>query len=306
MATVLLHIWPWMLIVTLASLYLLVLVAGLIGIYIFPALLCCCGLNYSSLWCLCKALRGERDVKRKVEQNPEDSEAGIDNGENKELVSSTADFQSFLGVAAVSSMYLPSVVGQQEQKIFLVSGMTSLASKILLLVLAVTLAASGVLIHKRPFLLFCVNQNSSLLHEEHVRECSFSEGNCFPIRNMTQEERFVAAAARLKGALEEYDDIVIEIDNAVAAEKRVKRDFFPKDLINTSTLLDQIIGPKSEYEKKLRFFGIGETHQKIRTCEDETPLRLGILVSLLVIVALAAYSTYKLHRIADYQVNLNI
>ena len=294
-----------MLVVTLASLYLLVLIAGLIGIFIFPALLLCFGLSYGTMHYLCKAPREEREVK--VGKDPENVGSGTDNNQDRELVSEStnADSQSFVGIAAFSSMYLPSVVGHQEQQIFLVSGMTSLATKILLLVLALVLASSGFQQHinKRPFLLFCVEKNSSLLHDDHVRPCSFSEGNCFPIRNMTQEERFVNAAARLQSALEEYDFITSMIDNDVAAEKRENRDFFPKDLINTSTLLGKIEGARRENEKKLRSFGVGETHQKIRTCENEIPLRLGILVSLLAIVVLAAYSTYKLHRIADYQVN---
>ena len=47
-----------------------------------------------------------------------------------------------------------------------------------------------------------------------------------------------------------------------------------------------------------------KTH-KIRICEEEeieTQFRLGLLSGLLLVVALAAYSTFKLHKIADYQV----
>ena len=61
-----------------------------------------------------------------------------------------------------------------------------------------------------------------------------------------------------------------------------------------------------QYEKKLSALGIGKAHQKIRICEDdETTLRVSILVSLLMIVTLATCATYRLHRIADYKVNLN-
>ena len=289
LSTVLLHIWPLMLVVTLASLYLLVLIAGLIGIYIFPALLLCFCLSFGMMKCFCKDYK----VKGKVEQDPED-------------VTTERKTQSFVALAALCSMYLPSVVGHQEQRIFLVSGMTSLASKILLLVLAVTLAAFGLqpYIHTRPFLLFCVERNSPLLLEKDIRSCSISEQNCLPIRNMTQEERYVTALNTLKNALEEFDYTIDTIDDAVAAEKREDRDFFPKNLTNTLPLLGNIEGLKSEYEEKLSSLGIGKAHQKIRICEDdETPLRLCILVSLLIIVALAACATYRLHRIADYKVN---
>ena len=63
LSTVLLHIWPLMLVVTLANIYLLVLIAGLIGVYIFPALLLCFALNFSALWYFC------RKVRCKIEQD---------------------------------------------------------------------------------------------------------------------------------------------------------------------------------------------------------------------------------------------
>ena len=256
--------------------------------------------------CLCK----EYKAKGKVEQDPEEVSAEKDGDENKELTKSSTDTetQSFFALAALCSMYLPSVVGNQEQKIFLVNGMTSLATKILVLILALTLAASGLQphIHKRPFLLFCVERNSSLLNQTEIRPCSMSEQNCLPIRNMTQEERFVTALNTLKNALEEYDYAIDTIDDAIVAEDRESRNFFPKNLTNTAPLLDYIKGLKSEYEDKLSSLGIGKAHQKIRICEDnETPLRVSILVSLLVIVTLATCATYRLHRIADYKVNRN-
>ena len=283
-----------MLVVTLASLYLLVLIAGLIGIYIFPALGLCFWLNYGTMKCLCK------EYKTKGKIDPEDISTEMDEDQNKE--------QSFFALAALCSMYLPSVVGNQEQQIFLVNGMSSLATKILVLILAISFAASGLQphIHKRPFLLFCVERNSPLLNQTSIKPCSISEQNCLPIRNMTQEERFVTALNKLKNALEEYDYDIDTIDGAVAAEDRESRDFFPKDLTNTFPLLDKIKGLKSEYEKKLDSLGIGKATQKIRICEeDETPLRVSILVSLLVIVTLATCATYRLHRIADYKVNIN-
>ena len=52
-----------MLVVTLANIYLLVLIAGLIGVYIFPALLLCFALNFSALWYFC------RKVRCKIEQD---------------------------------------------------------------------------------------------------------------------------------------------------------------------------------------------------------------------------------------------
>ena len=73
----------------------------------------------------------------------------------------------------------------------------------------------------------------------------------------------------------------------------------------TSTLSGLIKLIKGEVEEILRSSGVGRVQQKIRICEDdeiEFQFRLGLLSGLLVVVALAAYATYKLHRIADYQV----
>ena len=65
--------------------------------------------------------------------------------------------------------------------------------------------------------------------------------------------------------------------------------------------LDEVNRLRGEVEKKLRFSG--KLQQKVRICQkDETPFRLYILSGLLVVVALAAYATYRLHRIADYRV----
>ena len=50
--------------------------------------------------------------------------------------------QSFIAMAAFCSTWLPCVVGDHP-KIFLVSGVTSLASKVLLLIVALTFAETG-------------------------------------------------------------------------------------------------------------------------------------------------------------------
>ena len=74
---------------------------------------------------------------------------------------------------------------------------------------------------------------------------------------------------------------------------------------HAAALLDQIKRMKEEVDEELKSAGIGRVQQKIRICdEDETEfqLRLGLLSGLLLVVALAAFATYKLHMIADYQV----
>ena len=49
--------------------------------------------------------------------------------------------------------------------------------------------------------------------------------------------------------------------------------------------------------------GAGHIQQKLRVCQEgESLFRIGLLVGLLVLIVLAAYSTYRLHKIADYRV----
>ena len=315
LATVLLHIWPLMILVTLANLVLLVFTAGLIGAYIFPALLLCCGINYRTLLFFCGVLKGTGELKDNAEQNPED---GSNDDQNENQCNSTdTENQTFIALAALSSIWLTSVVGYQSQRIFLVSGVTSLAAKVLLLAGAVALSGSGLQpqIYKRPFLLFCFDENSTRLSEpdvwKTVTPCSILKGNCLPNKkNKTHEERFLKALEQLErlelNYQEEYDYIVNSIDDDLKAERPEWIYFFHNKLNNTATTLEEIKRLKKEVDKKLNSSGVGRVQQKIRICEKseiEIQLRLAVLSGLLVLVTLAAYSTYRLHRIADYQVS---
>ena len=78
-----------------------------------------------------------------------------------------------------------------------------------------------------------------------------------------------------------------------------------KKVDNPSRLINQIRNLKEEVEDELESSEVGKVQQKIRICEDnetENRFRLYVLSSLLVVVALTALATYRLYRIADYQV----
>ena len=286
LATVLLHIWPLMILVTLANLIFLVGIAGLAGPYIFPGLLLCYATNYAVLRVFCKV-----EIRAGDLENPTEGQADF-----------TKENQSFIAMAALSSLWLPSVVGHPSQRIFLVSSITSLASKVLILALAVTFATSGLQdhIHKRPFLLFCFNENSTThLNDTGVTRCKYSEGTCGPPKNLTHERRIADALSTVKETLLEYKHIL----NDLKTEKPHLNDSLTKKLNEASTFLTHIRSSKEEIDETLHSAGIGKVQQKIRICEEnETPFRLWILAGLLVVLALAAYATYRLHRIADYRV----
>ena len=292
LATVILHIWPWMFLITVANLVFLVFIAGLAGWLIFPALVICYAIDHLALSYFCKVVERDGD--------PED---GHETAEGNE------ETKSFIPMAALASLWLPSVVGPQHSRIFLVSGLASLVSKVLLLVVAVALAEAGLLtsVHPRPFLLFCFNENPPHLNETHVTPCRFSEhnvseGTCFLTKNMTHEKKLANALADLEKALEEYNRIVESIDDDQKAESIEGSALF-QNTLNTSPLLDEVKKLKGRVDKELRSSGTGKVQQKIRICmKNETPFRLGLLSGLLVVVALAVYAIYRLHRIADYRV----
>ena len=277
-----------MILITLADLLLLVLTAGLLGWVIFPALVLLFVINYWILRAFCKGTKAEGVVKNRLEQDPEDgvpmtdADPNDDPSENLGKDTTEEETKEFIALAALSSIWIPSVVGQQSQRIFLVSGIVSLVTKVLLLAVAVTLAASGLQPHvyKRPFLLFCFDESSIPLNEADVKQCSLSEENCFGRPEMTREKEFSTALEQVENKW------VARFDNA-------------------SALLDQIKDLKEKVDEELRSAGIGRVQQKIRICEDdktELHLRLGLLSGLLVVVALAVFATYRLHKIADYQV----
>ena len=199
-------------------------------------------------------------------------------------------------MAAFCSTWLPCVVGDHP-KIFLVSGVTSLASKVLLLIVALTFAETGLqpYVYKRPFLLFCFDENSTNLNGSGVTRCKWSDGTCIQSRSNRKklekheswEEGFLDALVELEQKWPERDEPLL------------------KKVNNASTLFSQIKDLKGEVEDELKSSVLGKVQQKIRICEDnktENWFRLYILLSLLIVVTLAALATYRLHRIADYQV----
>ena len=119
----------------------------------------------------------------------------------------------------------------------------------------------------------------------------------------------LADELKLKDTLEQLTDAVLAYQDVVADIKRDDREqgkvqnFFQTKLFNASAFLDQIEQTKVELDELLTSTGAGHIRQKLRVCQEgEGHFRIGLLVGLLVVIALAAYSTYRLHRIADYRV----
>ena len=235
------------------------------------------------------------DKEEGVEQSKKNKE-GSEESDVEDKTNPEETPQSFHAMAAFCATWLPCVVGEQEQKLFLVSGVTSLLFKVLLLLLAVTLAGSGLQphIYERPFLLFCFDEHSPVLNKTGITPCKYSEDQCRPPANLTNKTKIAEALSAVEIAVLQYKRILtdMEVDNL--------------DKLNiASEFLSHVITSKAEIHEALESAGIWKMQQRIRICEEnETPFRLGILAGLLVVILLASYATYRLHRIADYQVKL--
>ena len=128
LATVL-HVWLLMLSITVASHVTFALTAGLVGPYVFLAMFICFCISYAVETCTAKK-------KRSVGISEEDPE-------DEETASKTNEEESFTLISALSAIWIPCVVGDQPQGVYLANALSSLFSKVLVLAIAVALAASG-------------------------------------------------------------------------------------------------------------------------------------------------------------------
>ena len=299
-ATVLLRIWPWMFLVVVANLTFLVFIAGVAGWLVFPSLLLCCGVDLLALFYFCSRIEEVADV------------------ETGQTAESRAAFekanQGFIYLASIASLWVPSVVGHQPQRIFLVSGLASLLTKVVILAVVVALAGSGHLtkFHPRPFLLFCYRENSVLIEAAgDVQTCKFSDPDkpCFkplsfsraPV-NLTQEKRIAEARSEVIAAVLKYEGILKDINDEIPNNDL--KNILEDQLNATAEFLGQIESSKAKINETLTPKSTEvKSKQKVRICEpDETSLRVSLLGGLLFLIAIAAYAIYRLHEIADYRV----
>ena len=158
---VLLRVFPLMVVVVVNSMVDWVAIAGLIGVWVFPALV----INFATTYSVV------RTVTINVEKN------------------------STVLKASLYSLWLPSIIGEHP-KTFIISAITTLVTKLLMLIVSVLYSLSGVqlFIHPRPFLLYCVNEWDQA-DVGNLTLCSFSGNNpnytsCFnSTENITQKLR---------------------------------------------------------------------------------------------------------------------
>ena len=316
-ATVILHIWPWMFLLTLANLAFLVCIAGLLGPWIFLALPLCFVIEGLALWIFCRFRNRDCDLGTTEEET-----------------------RSFILLAAISSIWLPNVVGHQPQRIFLVSGLVSLVTKVLLLAFAVALASSEdaqALVYKKPFLLYCFKNNSANLNQPNVVKCSmsieeFNETALAPQKNvqqrMTHSEQEISILYHKAKAEKSWENVLQKESNLsnllkfiegrvehnpIESVARIKQEgsaTVPCLQLGSEPEINEMNPTESAASEKQGatlpcLQNSGKVQHKIRICENddfEFNFRLCLLFILLCVLALAAFSTYRLHKIADYKV----
>ena len=284
LATVLLFIWPWMLLITLADLLLLTFIAGMTGALIFPVLITFFGVNYLVIRIICREIRAQGDREGQVEggleledvsaQDGERSqgEEGSDGKDAEEKNELDEKPESFHAIAALCATWLPSVVGDQRQKLFLVCGVTSLASKVFVLLLALGLSGSGLQphIYERPFLVACVDEHSPLLNQTGITRCKFSEGNCLSNENQTIETKLVDAHSELKEAVLRYERILNSTASEVLAPEQ--QDFIEDEFNFIEDSMTHISASEAKIKGTFPLAGKGTIQQKVRVCEVTIPL----------------------------------
>ena len=305
-ATVLLRIWPWMFLVVVANLTFLVFIAGLAGWLVFPSLLLCGVVDLFALFYFCSSIKQSVDAER---------------GEGTSTAESRAFFEKenrdFIYMAALGAIWAPNTVGSQPQKIFLVSGIASLTTKVFVLIVVVALAGSGHLtkVQPQPFLLFCFNHEDSFrLNDAGLTTCKFSDPQkpCFqrlsttsPSTNLTHEMRTANAVSAAKEAVTRYKEALTDFihDNPEPRLQAILKNQFKV----TVEYLSQIESSREEFNETLKSIRKSQFEQKVRICEEtETGLRVGLLTGLLLLTTVAFYAIYRLHEIADYRVLTNI
>ena len=178
-------------------------------------------------------------------------------------------------------------------------GIVSLVTKSVFLVVAIILAHFG--IHKeRPFLLHCVEENSTLLDtmDNKTTLCT-NLTSCFLERKFSEPSK--SNLTDLSVALDHLglaNSSLMHLENeAILTNRALKKIELMREKVQEIQILADEVKEEMLNPKGLL--------QKVRVCgENETTIRVVTLSSLVSLLVLAALATYQLHKITDYKVSL--
>ena len=180
-------------------------------------------------------------------------------------------------------------------------GVVSLVTKSVFLAVAIILAHFG--IHKeRPFLLYCVEENSTLLNtmDNKTTLCT-NLTSCFLERRVSEPSE--SNLTDLSVALDHLglaNSSLMHLENeAILTNRALKKIELMREMVQEVQLLADEVKEEMLNPKGLL--------QKVRVCgENETTIRVVTLSSLVSLLVLAALATYQLHKITDYKVGQSL
>ena len=243
-----------------------------------------------------------RDVERQeglqVADDPERGSEEKRSSEETQQQENRKKEESFLLTAAVCSTWIPSVVGKQEQKIFLKASIASLVTKTTFLAIAISLSSYGYNLHPRPSLVWCLDESSPLIEtNSSVTYCDFDDQNntwpsCTP--NASKYSDIIDFA----DTLEKLEIAVVKFEEKA---QKIETDLWKNEI--PALNLQKIRSLKKEVDKFLRHVGLKGLMQKVRICgPEEDQIRKWTFVVLAVLLVFASLATYHLHKITSYKV----
>ena len=251
--------------------------------------------------------KGTEDENRKTNLdvtgvNLESLEKGKD---TKELEAGIGKKESFLWTASVCSTWIPAVVGDWKQKIFLKTGVTRIVLKSKILITVIVLSIFGYDLNPRPNLIWCLEESSPLIYQNsNVTYCVFGNDNsnwtsCSPdASNYTGLPDLADSLEQLEGAMKRTQEQVTMVEQSNLPGKLP---FLHE--VSSKELFQKVQSLKANINGLLRDVGLKGIVQKVRICgTNENQIRMWTFVVLGSLVVLAALATYRLHRISDYKV----
>ena len=183
-----------------------------------------------------------------------------------------------------------------------------MVTKTTCLAIAIILASFG--IHARnPFLIHCLDEGSPLLNKvgANVTLCDLDdEDDTWPSCVPSQTD--YDADKNLTNLLEVLKRMEVEKHKFEEGSMGLNMSEFNHQLPN----LENIEKLMKEVKQKIEKLGVSRLIQKVRVCskktneffgiKNENLFRIGTMIGILLLVAIAAWATYRLHKIASYKV----
>ena len=153
----------------------------------------------------------------------------------------------------------------------------------------------------RPFLLGCVDENSTLLDTmDNVILCT-NLSSCFSERKISEPSK--DNFTDLLGALGPLNLANSNLEQFVKKANITKRALNKIELVREKVKEAQLLAEEANEE----MLNPKSLSQKVRKCgENETTIRVVTLSSLVSLLVLAALATYQLHKITDYKVGQSL